>query len=481
MIAGRYELEELLGSGGMSCVFRARDRLLERHVALKVPHEQFARDRGWVERFRQEARALAQLSHPNIVTVIDRGEHDGRPFIVLEYVDGENLRGLLEREGPLPVRRVLELGLQVARALACAHEHGLVHRDVKPQNVLLTEDGRAKVTDFGSARPLGAEAATETQTALGTAAYVSPEQACGRRVDAQSDVYSLGAVLFELLTGEPPYAGDDFIVVALRHVHEPVPSVLERRPGCPSRLAAALERALAKDPAERLGSMGELAGELQACLVALGPEPDAKPTMVVSRPGPPALPEPGPERAPARHRPLLRLLALLTALAAAAAAALGALRFHGASSQRAPQAQAPPSASVELRGVRAYDPPPGDGQEHDEDAPKAADGDASTYWTTETYRSSFAALAKPGVGLVLDAGRPVRPARLFVTTDTPGFTARIEAGDRETGPFRSASAPQAVGPASAFVLELGRPARYYLVWITRLAGSAAHVNEVRAD
>src|SRR5690349_20424988 len=154
VLADRYELEELCGTGGMSSVFRAHDKLLDRRVALKILHEQYTRDDDYVERFRHEARAVAQLSHPNIVTVIDRGEQDGRQFIVFEFVDGENLKELVERRGPLPVREAIEITLQVARALAFAHANGLVHRDVKPQNVLVPEAGQAKVTDFGIARSL---------------------------------------------------------------------------------------------------------------------------------------------------------------------------------------------------------------------------------------------------------------------------------------------------------------------------------------
>ena len=231
LIAERYELEELVGTGGMSSVYRAHDRLLERHVALKVLHEQFTADGDYVERFRREARAVAQLSHPNIVTVIDRGEHEGRQFIVFEYVDGENLKALVGREGPLPVREAIELALQVARALGFAHEQGLVHRDVKPQNVLLNDGGQAKVTDFGIARSLDVQGGlTQTGTVMGTSDYIAPEQARGARVDAQSDVYSLGAVLYELLTGEVPFSGDNFVAVAMRHINEPPPSVRERRP-----------------------------------------------------------------------------------------------------------------------------------------------------------------------------------------------------------------------------------------------------------
>src|SRR5438445_5300608 len=263
VIADRYELIELVGSGGMSSVYKARDTLLERNVALKVLHEHFTADEDYVERFRREARAVAQLSHPNIVTVIDRGEEDGRQFIVFEYIDGQTLKEIVEERGPLPVREAVELAIGVARGLAFAHSHGLVHRDVKPQNVLLNGDGKPKVTDFGIARSLDVQGVTQTGTVLGTSHYIAPEQASGRPVDAHTDVYSLGAVLYEVLTGEVPFEGENFVTVALKHVHEPAPSVLDRRPDCPLRLAAAVERALAKEPPDRFPTMDAFAAELE--------------------------------------------------------------------------------------------------------------------------------------------------------------------------------------------------------------------------
>ena len=185
VIAGRYDLQEVVGTGGMSTVYRAHDRLLERTVALKVLHPQFGNETEHAQRFRHEARAVAQLSHPSIVTVIDRGESDGRQFIVFEYVDGENLKQLSGRRGPLPVRQALDLTLQTAAGLAFAHAHGIVHRDVKPQNVLVDADGRAQVTDFGIARSLDSELGmTLTGTVLGTSDYLSPEQASGQPVTA---------------------------------------------------------------------------------------------------------------------------------------------------------------------------------------------------------------------------------------------------------------------------------------------------------
>src|SRR6266540_1090402 len=289
LIAGRYELEELVGKGGMSSVYRARDRLLERTVAIKLLHEHYSRDEDYVERFRREARAAARLSHPNIVTVIDRGQADGRQFIVFEYVDGQNLKQLVERQGRLPVRTTLELGVEIGRALAFAHDAGLVHRDVKPQNVLLG-NGDVKVTDFGIARSLDVKSGlTETGTVLGTSEYIAPEQASGRPVDALSDVYSLGIVLWELLAGGPPYTGESFLAVAMRHVNDPVPSISSVRPDVPVRLDAALRRAMAKDPTDRFASMDEFVAELQACLEGLG-RPDSDRTAIIPAPVPPPRP-----------------------------------------------------------------------------------------------------------------------------------------------------------------------------------------------
>ena len=290
LISDRYEVEELVGAGGMSSVYRARDQLLERHVALKILHPQYGEDEEYVERFRREARSVAKLSHPHIVTVIDRGEDDGRQYIVFEYVHGENLKQLIERTGPLPTRRAIELAISIADALSFAHENGIVHRDVKPQNVLLTPDGDAKVTDFGIARSLDVErGVTQTGTVLGTSNYLSPEQAGGKATTPSTDIYSLGVVVYELLTAEVPFPGENFVAIAMKHINEPAPDVLAKRPDVPVRLAAAVDCALAKDPAERFPTMAAFATELRRCLTDLD-TPDAERTLIVAGPRPEAAP-----------------------------------------------------------------------------------------------------------------------------------------------------------------------------------------------
>jgi len=469
LIAERYELEQLIGSGGMSSVFRARDRFLDRTVALKILHEHRTADPDAVERFRREARAVAQLSHPNIVTVIDRGESGGREFIVFEHVEGEDLKRLVERVGPLPVRRALEIAIEAGRGLAFAHEHGLVHRDVKPQNLLLV-DGRVKVTDFGIARAVEGEGITLTGTVLGTSDYISPEQASGEPADPRSDVYSLGAVFYELLTGEVPFPAESAVAVALRHLNDPPPSAAERRPDVPLRVDAAIRLAMAKDPGERFPTMGAFVAELRACLAHLGSE-DAEATAIM-RPPASAPARPAPARARRRRGRLLVLLAAAGALTAAVAVVL---------LERGGNGPGPAAGPARLTAVAAYDPD-GDGREHDEAVAEATDGDPTSYWRTERYRDDRFGNLKPGVGLVVDAGRPAVLGQLVVTTDTPGFTAEVRAGASPAGPFRTVSEQQAVDERTTFALDGGEARRYYLLWITRLppGGRQAHVNEVTA-
>jgi eukaryotic-like serine/threonine-protein kinase len=480
LIADRFELEELVGTGGMSSVFRARDRQLDRRVAIKILHEHYAEDPEYLERFRREARAVAKLSHPNIVTVIDRGDDDGRQYIVFEHVEGENLKELVVRSGRLPVRQALELALAVADGLAFAHDRGLVHRDVKPQNVLLSREGEVKVTDFGIARSLHVDhGVTQTGTVLGTGEYLAPEQASGTPVSPATDVYSLGVVLWELLAGDVPFTGDNFVAVALRHVNEPPPSLRQRRPDVSPRLEAAIERALAKDPARRFPSMTAFAKELRACLaepqgVVPPPAQDDAAVTVVTRP----------PRAPVRRRRSRRrslvwaLLALAVAGAAfAAVVLLGGAGRHGGVLGGGGSSGAP----VQLHGLTTYDPR-GDGSEvllGQQTAPKATDRNPATYWQTETYNTQDWGNLKSGLGLVLDAGRTVTLSKVTVETLTPGFVAQIKVGETPDS-FAVDSSSQPVGTRTAFTLN-GKSGRYWMVWLSRLGPQrTAHITEVTA-
>jgi serine/threonine-protein kinase len=261
--SGRYELTHLIARGGMAQVYRAMDRQLERPVALKVLFPELSVDRTFVERFRREAQAAANLSHPNIVPVFDWGEDDGSYFIVMEYVEGRPLSAVLRDPQRLTPREIAVIGAGVAAALAFAHRHGVVHRDVKPGNVLITPDGDVKVTDFGIARAMNTEESlTQTGAVMGTAAYFSPEQAEGKGVDSRSDIYSLGVVLYEMAVGRPPFTGDSPVAVASKHVRDMPVLPREANPSVPPALEAVVMKAMAKNPDDRYASAEELRADL---------------------------------------------------------------------------------------------------------------------------------------------------------------------------------------------------------------------------
>src|SRR4051812_40433982 len=268
IVDGRYRIERRLGSGGMADVYCAEDSQLGRQVALKVLHRRFARDREFVERFRREASAAAGLQHPNVVGVFDRGEYDGTYYIAMEYLPGRTLKDLIREEAPLDQLRAIDYGIQILQAAAFAHRRGVIHRDFKPHNVIVGADDRLKVTDFGIARA-GASEMTETGSIMGTAQYLSPEQAQGQRVGAPSDLYSIGVIMFEMLTARVPFTGESAVSIALKHVSEEPPPLRALRPDIHPRLEQAVGRALLKDPAQRYASADEFIAALEQARAAI--------------------------------------------------------------------------------------------------------------------------------------------------------------------------------------------------------------------
>ena len=280
---GRYRVLGRLGVGGMATVYLAEDSSLGRKVALKVMAERYSEDGEFVERFRREAQAAARLNHPNIIAVYDRGEADGRPYIAMEYLQGRTLKQVIQAEGPLPPERAIAIAMQVLAGLRYAHEHGVVHRDVKPHNVLVGDDGRIKVTDFGIAHA-GDPQMTEVGSIVGTAQYLSPEQARGRGVGPQTDIYSLGVVLYEMLAGRVPFEGDSSVAIAMQHVSDPPPPLRALAPDVPESLALVVAHAMLKDPAQRYGSADEFAADLDRVRRGLVPvAATAAHTAIVAR------------------------------------------------------------------------------------------------------------------------------------------------------------------------------------------------------
>jgi eukaryotic-like serine/threonine-protein kinase len=475
VLSGRYRLEAKLGSGGMSTVYLARDTTLDRPVAVKVMHREMSEQADQLERFRQEARAVAKLSHPNVVSVIDAGEDGGYPYIVFEYVEGETLKARINRIGALDTQEALAYAIEIARGLTVAHARNMVHRDIKPQNVLIDNEGRAKLTDFGISRQLEQDGMTATGRVLGTTDYVAPEQAMGRGADQRSDIYSLGVVLFEMLTGGVPFEADSQVGVAMKHVNEELPDVQAERPELSAATALVVERATAKDPAKRYADIGEMIDDLSTALeveAARAGSTTGEATSVLE-----AVP-PAKRKLSARARWSWAAIALIVIIGAGALAATqlissGNTPIVGKNEGGNPK---PTGEPVALESATAYDP---EGDEHEEDQIEeyAIDGDPSgTSWSTEHYDSDTFAGTKsgpdPGVGIYVTAKAAATPSKMLIQTPTPGWTAEIFAapsgppeGIEEWGEpiaqVKDADKTQEVD------LHLGEAAKYFLVWFTK--------------
>ena len=296
LVDGRYRITGRIGTGGMADVYCAHDEHLGRDIALKVLHRRFAQDQDFVERFRREASAAAGLSHPNVVGVYDRGEYDGTYYIAMELLRGRTLKEVISQEAPLDQARALDMAVQTLRAAGFGHRRGVIHRDFKPQNVIVDDEDRVKVTDFGIARA-GASEITETGSIMGTAQYLSPEQAQGTAAEESSDLYSIGVMLFEMLTGQLPFDGDSAVAVALRHVTEPPPPVHLLRPDVHPALEAVVNQALAKDPRQRFTDADSFIAALEHVrpqLQAIQPGQDTADWAAVTAVAPPTAWGPAP-------------------------------------------------------------------------------------------------------------------------------------------------------------------------------------------
>jgi serine/threonine protein kinase len=498
LLGGRYRLDAEIGRGGMSTVYRAFDTVLERPVAIKLMHREIATDSDQLERFRREARAVAQLNHPHIVTVIDAGEEPsehgtahggepevGTPYIVLEYVHGETLKQLIRREGPsLQITQAVAYAIEIARALGAAHERLIVHRDVKPQNVLISSEGSAKITDFGIARTLTEEGLTMDGRVLGTTDYVSPEQALGQPVTGQSDLYSLGVVLYEMLTGAVPFSGETPVAVAMRHVREQVPDVQSLRPEVSAATAAVVERATATDLVERYPDAAAMVADLEEALAietSRSGQATGEVTSVLR-----TLPRHSRRRLPWRMRHPWRWAASLALLAAIAALVLILIADHTHSGVEPNVPSKQGQQPVRLSQTAAHDYNPfGTGLEHPTQVSNIVDGDPNTTWSTEHYVEGTLA-SKPGIGLYLDAAPGVKARAIELQTPTPGFTAAIYASNNfhqlpygDTTPLTQRGWTQVAAPrtiAARTTIPLSDPAdvryRYYLIWITELPPSS---------
>ena len=477
---GRYRLDAQIGAGGMSTVYRAFDSVLERRVAVKLMHREIAADTDQLERFRREARAVAQLSHPHIVGVIDAGEEDGRPYIVFEYVEGETLKDRIRRMGRLPIDEAIAYAIEIARALSAAHARNIVHRDVKPQNVLIDEEGSAKVTDFGIARSLDEEGLTADGRVLGTTDYVSPEQALGHDVNGQSDIYSLGVVLYEMLTGDVPFHGENQVAVAMKHVREDIPDVQTRRPDVSAGLAAILDRMTDKHLEHRYPDAHTLELDLEDALAAEAARSGhatGEATAVIA-----TLPESTRRRVPLRLRRRIPIFAVVGALLLAGAVAAVLIvqgidrtqRGTGEGTVKAPAGTK--VVSVKRTSAQDFDPL-GDDDEHADEARLAVDKDPGTAWTTESYSGGTLA-GKDGVGLYIDAAPKVAATQIEIDTPKTGWQVEVYAapeGDAPKGAPGEADEWERVAGGTVkrkrqrFKLRTdGKPYRYYLVWATKL-------------
>ncbi len=468
-LAGRYVLEEKIAPGGMATIWRGHDDVLARTVAIKCLRDELAKDPEFAERFQREAINAARLNHPNIISIFDTGVDDGVYFIVMEYFPGGDFRRLISESGPLDPPRAVALILPVISALGFAHNNGVIHRDVKPANILVADDGRVKVADFGIAKAALTQGdLTTTGNVLGTVQYLSPEQVEERTLDGRSDLYSVGIVLYEMVAGRVPFVADNHVATAMmRLTQDPVPpSAL--RAGIPRELDAVIMRAMAPSAEERFSSAESMGAALER-FAGAGDLSATRPVPVsaVQEPTPPP-----PARSSTRSWMLVPLILLLLAAAVIAGVfAVGRLNIGGP-----PEAESSPTnAPTTLRIVPQDFDPEGDGSEHQEEVPLIIDRNAETSWSTDRYNTEAFGALKDGVGVWLDLGGTVRVDQVSIQSSISGWTFELKSA-MEAG----APALEDEGGETSFEVSGGEPTVVQLpsvqtdgllIWITRLGSS----------
>jgi len=494
-LAGRYRIERSVAAGGMATIWQATDEVLARTVAIKALRSDLADDPSFLERFQHEAVSAARLNHPNIISVFDTGNDAGVSFIVMEYFEGKTLDRVLADRGSLDPPVAVEIMSQVLEGLGFAHAMGVVHRDVKPANVLAGSDGRVKVTDFGIAKAVFAKLdLTTTGTVLGTVRYLSPEQVQESEVDARSDLYSAGLVLYELLTGRPAFDGENDVVTALKRLKGPPPAPRDIRPGISRGLEAMVMRSISVKPNDRYQSA-------EAMRLALSRHAGANPMPLSGMVTPPTgaapvrtppPPFPPPSRSSSFRSwwlvPSLILLVTVAAIVALVKVGHVTLPFTSGGG-RSPTSSPPASASaapLRIASVKDFDPQ-GDGSEQPDQVRFITDGDASTTWTTDMYNTAAFGNLKQGLGLWIDFGRTIRLSKFAVVSPVPGWTFELFSGsapDPTGQPLKGASG------ATSFTAKAGRvvitlpsiSTAGVLLWITHLAPDggrfAASVGEI---
>jgi len=493
VVAGRYELVRLIASGGMAEVWEASDQVLGRAVAVKLLHRHLAADRTFTQRFRAEAVAAARLHHPSIVAIFDTCTDGGHEAIVMELVRGRTLRQYLDEQHRIDADEVVQIGTDVAAALAVAHRARIVHRDIKPANILLCDDARVMVTDFGIAKVRDDTDLTSTGTMLGTVKYLAPEQVDSAPVDGRTDIYALGVVLYECLVGRPPFVADTAAATALARLHQTPPAPRTLRADVPPGLDAAVMRALARDPNRRFAT----ADDLRSALLARSPLPPSMTDTTVATAGagpgdattwgppPPRPPSstfpttgvPGPAgaRPPAPARPRGWLLPAVLVLLIGGSIGLVLALVARTQSPGVFDADRGTPASVELVDAASFDPFGKDG-EHDDEASFVIDGDPTTSWRTETYAERGFGGDKTGVGIVvvLDSAQSLR--ELQVDSPTTGWSAEVFVADTPRGALVDwgdpVSSAESISGGHTFTLG-GARGKALLLWITRL-GEAPH-------